>query len=200
MCLIALSDTGFEELPDSFWDHAATANRHGFGLMYHDGHDLRIRGHMAYDADVVRAEIAAVPSGTRAAIHLRNATFGSVDEGNLHPQLLTFSEDSFFALAVMHNGCMPSMRAQVGDGPSDTVLLVHGWLRQRVHASPRDWCCDDTQRHLRDVVGPNNRLVMLDSDGHWRCIGAEQGFHAGRTWVSNAKAKVWVPALSEALS
>jgi hypothetical protein len=200
MCLIALSDSNFEELPDAFWAQASAANRHGFGVMYHDGADLRIRAHMHYDADLVLAELAAVPRGTQAAVHLRNATFGSVDDQNLHPQLLTFSEDAFFALAVMHNGCMPSMGAKVGDGPSDTMLLVHGWLRQRVHASPRAWCGDDTQRHLQEVVGPNNRLVMLDSDGHWRCIGSEQGFRAGRTWVSNAKAQVWLPVQSAVLS
>jgi hypothetical protein len=97
----------------------------------------------------------------------------------------------------MHNGCLPSMGANADDGPSDTALLVHGWLRQRLQASPATWCGQDVQRQLANVVGPHNRLVLLDSEGTWRRIGAEQGFDVGGTWVSNIKAQAWLPAVLE---
>ena len=197
MCLIALSDTRFEELSEAFWQQACAYNRHGFGLMYHDGDGLQIRGHLAYDHDTVRAESAAVPGGVKAAIHLRNATFGSREEENLHPQVLTFSEGAFLALAVMHNGCLPSMHANRNAGPSDTSLLVHGWLRQQLQANPAKWCGGEVQRQLANIVGPNNRLVLLDSEGNWRRIGAEQGFEVGRTWVSNMKSKAWLTSVLE---
>ncbi len=110
--------------------------------------------------------------------------------------MLTFSEDAFVALAVMHNGCMPWMQADRSDGPSDTSLLVHGWLRPQLQADPRRWTSDEFQGRLAEAVGPNNRLVLLDSEGNWRRIGAEQGYDVGRTWVSNVKTRAWlVPAV-----
>ena len=189
MCVIAVSDSNFQELNLSFWQQACLANPHGMGLMWHAEGELRTRAATRYTAKDVLSWLESLPRGCRAALHLREATFGSRCESNLHPHLLRLPG---FTLAVMHNGSVPAMRASRDGGPSDSALFVHQWLRQRLAEHPRGWHSAELLKTVDDFLPQRNRLVLLDQVGCWRFVRREEGFDRGRTWLSNPRAKAWL--------
>lgn len=194
MCLIAISSTGFKELDSDFWRHACAANPHGFGLMYHHKGSLVRRNELRYDAGMVQHELAEIPVGVQVAVHLREATHGCRGDQNVHPHVLRLQGVPRFALAIMHNGNIPSMRASSGAGPSDTSLFVQHWLRRKLVASPTAWASPAVLAEVRDLVGPRNRVVFLDNAGRWEIVGKAEGFEVGGCWLSNVRAKPWVSA------
>ena len=192
MCLIALSDTGFEELTPDFWQSACAANQHGMGWMFHDGLQLWTHSQESYCPEAIAAAVASLPKGTRAAIHLRDSTFGARGSENLHPHLAHFPGERPLQLALMHNGSVAGLPAVPDTGPSDTALLLHTWIAPRMSARPHVWSEPDLLGQLAAFVGERNRLVLLDSTGAWRVIGEQEGFRVGGTWLSNPRARAWL--------
>ena len=189
MCLIAVSSTRFTELGDSFWHAACLANPDGMGLMFHCGQQLHVHSQNAYDAHSVKASLDALPAGIRAAVHLREATFGPPCAENNHPQVL--SKDGF-ELALMHNGSVPAMNALADEGPSDTALLLRTWVGPRIEAEPAGWTQSALLPELDSFLPERNRLVFLDSHGNWELLREHEGFFVGETWLSNPKARAWL--------
>lgn len=190
MCLIALSRSRFAELTPSFWREACRANPHGLGLMYHAGHQLHVERIETYDEQTLQRLLDEVPAGVQVAVHLREATFGAGGCLNLHPHLLR--DDDGRMLAMMHNGSVPAMNAHPDEGPSDSALLLQNWLGPRLSGRLQGWRHPDLLAELQAFLPERNRLVFLDSEGHWQVLREEEGFFAGQTWLSNPKARAWV--------
>ena len=193
MCLIALTTTHFEELTLSFWEQACAANQHGLGIMYHDGQQLVTLTTVSYDAHQVLEHIKRIPRGVRAALHLREATRGGKCVKNAHPHALYLESDPLFRLHVMHNGCVPSLPADLQEGPSDTAMLLSTWMTPRLQANPGRWLSPEFLTEMQEFAGPRNRFVMLDGQGQWRVVGEHEGFLRGSTWISNLRARAWLP-------
>lgn len=191
MCLIALSNTGFCELPMDFWEQACVANPHGFGLMFHCGQQLQVRRWLKYDAAFISEQLHACPAETRVAIHLREATAGERGGRNLHPHLSVLDERGF-SVAVMHNGTLSKLPARHFSGPSDSALFAQEWLPRQVAGAPLQWHQAEHLQAIEAFAGTRNRFVLLDSQGTWRVVGAHEGFDVGGTWLSNPRAKAWL--------
>jgi hypothetical protein len=193
MCLIAFSPSKFEELSLSFWEQACVANQHGLGVMYHDGQQLVTSTTVEYDARLILALIERIPAGICAALHLREATRGAKCVRNAHPHALRLDGDPGLQLLVMHNGSLPSLPADLQEGPSDTAMLVSTWLAPKLLASPARWQSPEFLSKMEAFAGPRNRFVMVDGQGVWRVVGEHEGFVRGQTWLSNTRALAWLP-------
>ncbi|MNR71524.1 hypothetical protein D3C71_21530 [compost metagenome] len=191
MCLIALSDSNFLELPADFWQRACEANPHGVGVMAHWGGRLRVSRMLEADPWRLARLLAGIPHGATAAVHLRYGTDGEAGGSNVHPHLLPTTRPGL-VLALMHNGCIRSMRARGAAGPSDTALFLQQWLAPRLGSRPEQWAGVAFQKEVAREVGEHNRLVFLDSRGVWRLHGAAQGLRLGRTWLSTPRAREWL--------
>ncbi len=196
MCLIALSRSRFAELTPSFWREACRTNPHGFGVMYHANHQLHVERVQTYDEQSLQQRLAGLPRGVQVAVHLREATYGAGGCLNMHPHLLR--DDEGRVLAMMHNGSVPAMNADPHDGPSDSALLLQNWLGPRLGGSLQGWRDERLHEELDAFLPERNRLVFLDSEGHWKLLRQQEGFFAGETWLSNPKAKAWVEAAQPA--
>lgn len=189
MCLIALSDSGFQELAAEFWERACAANPDGFGLMFHGGGGPVVQKHETSCVRTLRLRLAALPLDVRVAVHLREATAGERGLANLHPHPCAGAASG---VLVMHNGTLRSIPAHPNQGPSDTALFSSRWLPALLSVSNKPWNHDEHLRTIAAFAGPRNRFVFLDSAGSWQVLGEQDGFRVGRTWLSNPKARSWL--------
>jgi hypothetical protein len=174
MCLI-IHQPGGATTPLELLRSAAEYNPDGFGFMAMDD----ARAHIVRATDAADAErLAATFAGRECAFHFRRRTRGSMHADNLHPFALGGG------LFLMHNGTAKVDLHSAGH--SDTWHLVQDYLSPLL-ARRRRLIYDRSFRKLLDrAIGPDNRLVILDSTERQICVmHGSRGYQWNGLWLSN---------------
>ena len=179
MCLIVHKPAG-RHLPPSLIDSAAAFNPHGAGLMVLPANaPAEIVRCEQTSAAVVRAW-AAAHRDEECIFHFRYRTRGAVDLENTHP--LRVTDDLF----LFHNGKVPvDLHAA---GRSDTWHLVQDLLAPVLTRRPEMLRDPVFQRTLEAAIGPNNRLVLVDTRRRYvHIVNRDTGLERDGLWLSNSR-------------
>lgn len=117
--------------------------------------------------------------GRDLTVHFRWATHGSKNVDNCHPFI--FGGGRY---ALVHNGIMsvPTIHKNM----SDTRHFVNYILEPMLTGRPELFGTDYFASILEDMIGRNNKLVILRNDNTRMIINRDEGLDHQGCWLSNA--------------
>jgi hypothetical protein len=179
MCVIVCQSIGADMLGRSALSQMWQANPDGAGYMFAYEGILYVRKPYYKLRELVRAyteEHKEYGAYSPFVLHFRVATHGSKNEENTHPHILANGE-----AGLVHNGILsfdPPMSADI----SDTVFFCRTVLAERATAQLTD---DKFAGLLGEMIGPSNKLVIMDNAGNASIVNEGQGMWDGDNWFSN---------------
>lgn len=159
-------------------------NPHGIGMMWvEDGRVKVFHGRKSY-AELVTA--LNDHKSHNVIVHMRYATCGSKSIINHHPFKILDKERDGIDLYMMHNWTLPI------DLPcglrSDSYHFAQELRKYIREFGIEELYNPDNARNLGRVIGINNRVILLDSNGKVTFLNEESGSYFGKTvkrWYAN---------------
>lgn len=175
MCLIIHKPAG-RKVPSDVLSSAMLLNRDGVGIMYAE--DGRIIIERSLSASLLTKRLPQLKA-REVIVHFRMRTHGSIDLDNTHPFEVTDG------VAMVHNGIL----SDYGDEKvSDTRDFNAGVLRPLLSTHPDIYNDPPFGDALEDYIGPNNKILMLRSDGTVWSLNRHTGVEYNGVWLSNTYA------------
>jgi predicted glutamine amidotransferase len=181
VCLITASKKGVK-LDDLRFTNSDNHNPDGLGVMFvHDGRVQILKS--LDDTDGKLALYKAIPDVPHV-LHQRFATHGNTDLKMCHPFRVTDKDKHGLDIFVMHNGVMSDVKLH-SKGKSDTWHFVKDYLRPVLAKDPYMLRNKGFKRMVAKLIGTNNKLAFLDSDGVMTIINRDAGKVIDDFWFSN---------------
>jgi hypothetical protein len=175
MCVI-LDIEPEKAVPDKMMETACDINKHGFGVAYADGGEIKIIRSLdtPNDPDKVQKLLSDLKKHRRY-VHLRHATVGKVTMENNHPLVVLHGKRGRVELAMMHNGTLTRFEEK-GDDRSDTFFFnqkVVSPLAERVAAfsKPKEVLDDPIFQHVMRCEAGSSLFLFFDAFGKALRVG-----------------------------
>ncbi len=177
MCIAIVNPAKAKALTDDRIRTCFRNNDDGMGLMYaHNGEIFVSKYLNDVDAFIKRYRDAR-KLGIDVILHFRIATHGAADLSNCHPFLLNQQ-----GLGFCHNGMLSDYGSNITSDSRDFGELV----LKRLDGAGEGWLYRDTMlNQLEEIIGPFNKIVLLDKAGHWAILNVHMGEWDKKSWYSN---------------
>lgn len=172
MCLLIAKPPG-KTIPFEHLENGFSNNPHGCGISYPARGKMVVKKKISWKAKDVARELAKIGDAP-ALVHFRYATHGSKNDANTHPFLLPGN-----VWAAAHNGVIHGMKARPDE--SDT----RAFLRSFVVPAIRKIKDAKVQFDLEQIIGTNNKIVLLNADGEFVYLNKDKGEEHEGIWYSN---------------
>jgi hypothetical protein len=136
-------------------------------------------------------------------IHTRYATHGKINTENCHPFKVTKN------VWMMHNGVLHGYQV-TNPAMSDSWHFAQ-YIRPMVNTKPAVLADKAFQNMISEVIGPSNKMVFLDNEGHVNIINEHCGLRYeglwlsndnsmwGKSWSKSGKKTAWAPNYNPAI-
>lgn len=190
MCVIIEREPG-KVIPAKQLDLACEIDNHGYGLVYHDGKELKVfRSIKANDPKEVGERLQKLKD-YKVWLHLRHATVGAVNLENSHPFILGTKKKIGIDLLMMHNGTLYEYKpTDTTSTESDTLQFVKRFaipLAMRFAAFDGKKLLDDQfySYLMKKEAGYVSILLLIDGAGNVLKINGDKGKDYDWGWASN---------------
>jgi Glutamine amidotransferase domain len=175
VCLIIHRPKG-GVIPPDYLANGMRRNPDGWGLMWcHRGTIHTVRS--MQPNGLVDAIRDAGPGAL--SVHLRYATHGTKDAENCHPFSLCNGR-----YALMHNGIIATA-PEIEEDRSDTYHFARYVLEPILQAAPKLFDTPGFSALIGHMVGAENKLAILRTDGKTILVNRDQGTECNGLWLSN---------------
>jgi predicted glutamine amidotransferase len=174
MCLLYVKPKGIG-VSDELLRQAQSDNKDGWGVARSINGKLVIDKGMS--ADAYFKYIKAIPEDEEAVIHNRWGNIGSKELYNCHP--FRINED----FCLFHNGTIQIYRP-LGE-MSDTYSFAFNIIAPMIERNPEIYETDEFRLIVEEVIGMQNKLVMMRKDGKIVIFNKKQGTDHKGLWLSN---------------
>ena len=174
MCLIIVKPSAVS-IPNALFNSALEHNQDGYGIMYADNGS--VKANKGLDYSKLKSRLKTLEN-KEIILHLRMATHGTIKRDNCHPFKIT--EDLWFA----HNGILRDFIPQDGN-ISDTISFNRSVLMPDLQSDINLLFTEDYCRYIESLVGKNNKLAFLSSDGRIKLINRDQWIEYNGLLLSN---------------
>lgn len=180
MCLAIMMPVG-ANVPDEHLRNGWDNNSDGAGYMFVAGGKLVIRKpyyrFKTFKADYTQDK-AEFGDLSPFVVHFRFGTHGDFTEVNVHPHSLCNGN-----VGLVHNGVLSEFDGCIGkEDLSDTAFFCRTVLALRKRSQLLG---GKFGQYLADLIGTENKLVMLGNDGRVSIINDGAGVWDGNIWYSN---------------
>ncbi len=181
ICWLAIQSAGDTAFSTEHLTNAWSGNSDGAGFCYTVKGELRVEKPFYKLGKLLRAyeaAHAAYGDSSPFMLHMRYATHGSKGKRNVHPHILADGK-----AALGHNGVLTDFTGYTGDKESDTARFCRMVLAAR---TPKQLTSEGFGDTLADMIGPANKLVILDASGNVLIVNDSSGVWEGDfRWYSN---------------
>lgn len=178
MC-IAIHKPAGVKLGRDVYEKCFDSNPDGAGFAWVENGQLKMKKGF-FDFDKFHEALAAVEQH-ECVVHFRIASHGNVNEDNCHPWMIEDAHEGF-SFAVIHNGILQHRST---DEKSDTGFFVDDILGPLLRRDPWFFEHDYGIAVGEKVIGSNNKIVILRSDGAVFVLNRKAGVEDSSCWFSN---------------
>lgn len=195
MCIILASLNG-QELTKNQLELSFKGNAHGVGFMYSKEKKLYIKkGYFEFE-EFYKDYHECI--GNPHVIHFRYKTSGKQDKVNCHPFVIRHQETISLEskeevkksyeplLAFAHNGVITGFsKTDTSDTFNFNIEILQGFDSDS--PDPNWWKIPELKELLEKAIGKNNKLVLLDNEGHIEIFNFSCGewVKENEIWASN---------------
>lgn len=185
MCVIIHKPKGVD-LPEAHIRKAATANSHGYGILWYDQKDRIVKAHKQaeYKIEDVIKQVAELKD-TEVLLHFRIKTHGSVNDDNCHPFKVLDKGDTGMEMWLMHNGVIHKAKTE-GD-ETDTMAFNREMLIPVLKHKPGILREEAFQKFAGEYIG-HSKLAFMFGKGETVIVNKDKGTERGGCWYSNHSA------------
>lgn len=180
MCLLISAPKG-SQIPLELLEDATRSNSDGWGVMWHDGHKIRVHKDPNPSPEAIYDLTKNNPH--QCLVHLRYTTHGDNSHDNTHPFEVIPER-----LYMMHNGVISGVDAPLHLLRSDTRVVVEDYLRPMIK-KPGHLNNPGLKNFIQNLIGTSsNRLAFLDDTGKVTYFNKNLGMEWRGIWCSNTYA------------